>query len=329
MLNLLKMPGRLAGTLFAAALLAAGQGGAARPGAVNYIEGQVSLDGQALSQKSIGNTEVGPGQVLQTQDGKVEMLLTPGVFLRLNNNSAVKMVSPSLSDTRVELVKGAAMVEAAEVMKENHLTITENGVTTLLKKQGIYEFNASQPSVAVFDGEAQVQREDRNVDVGKGKEVLLTADNTKLKTQKFDRENTDMLYNWSKLRSEYMAEANMSSAQTIVVNNPGWWYGTGWYWNPYFDSWAFVPGDGLFYSPFGFGFFSPLYWSHYAPYYGFNRFGYGRGFYSGRAIVGRPGVGVQAGRVQAAPAARSFGGGGFRGGGGFGGGGFHGGGGRR
>jgi len=321
MLNLLKTPGRIIGTLFAAALVAAGQGATARPGAVNYIEGQVTLDGSALNQKSIGNVEVSPGQVLETRDGKVEMLLTPGVFLRLNSNSAVKMISPSLIDTRVELVKGEAMVEAAEVMKENHLDIVDNGVNTLLKKRGIYKFNASQPMVAVYDGEAQVQRDDRTVDVGKGREVSLADQNVKLTTQKFDRNNTDGLYDWSKLRSEYMAEANMSTAQTIVVNNPGWWYGTGWYWNPYFDSWAFMPGSGLFYSPFGFGFYSPRYWAAYAPYYGF-----GRGvILPGHGLIaGRPAIAVPAGRMPAlspgvrmggAPAMRSFGGG-FHGGGG-------------
>jgi hypothetical protein len=295
------------GTLFAGALLVAAQGVTARPGAVNYIEGQVSLDGQALTRQSIGNVEAGPGQVLETQNGKAEMLLTPGVFLRLSSNSAVKMVSPSLTDTRVELLKGEAMVEAAQVMKENRLNVEDHGANTVLQKAGIYKFNADQPLVAVYQGEAEVQRNDHTVEAGKGKEVLLADSDTKLKTQKFDRSYTDDLYNWSKLRSEYMAEANMATAQTIVVNNPGWWYGTGWYWNPYFASWAFVPGGGLFYSPFGFGFYSPVYWAHYAPYYrlgGFARAG----------VVAAPGVRTPAvGAIRTAPAVRSFSGG-FRGG---------------
>jgi len=284
---------------------------------VNYTEGQVTLNGQAIGQKQIGYSQVEPGQVLETQDGKAEMLLTPGVFLRLSNQSAVRMVSPSITDTRVELLRGEAMVEADQVLPENRLDVMEAGANTIIQKHGIYEFRANQPAVAVFDGKAEVQQDDRTADLGKDRQVLLSQNNPKLKTEHFDAkqaEMTDPLYNWSKLRSEYVAEANMSTAQTVVVANPWWWYGTGWYWNPYFDSFAFMPGAGYLYSPFGFGFYSPAYWAYAGPYFGYRGF-YGRGF-----VAGRPGAAF-AGRA-AVPAARMGGfGGGHFGGGHFGGGG--------
>jgi hypothetical protein len=113
---------------------------------------------------------------------------------------------------------------------------------------------------------------DGTVDVGKGKQLRLDP-NARLKPQKFDRDEHDALYNWSKLRSQYLAEANEASVRTIVVNRGGW-YGSGWYWNPYFDTWSYVPGDGLFMSPFGFGFYSPAYWYYNRPVY---YYGYGPG----------------------------------------------------
>lgn len=305
MRNLLKTSGRLAGTLFAAALLLSAQGQTkiARPGTVNYVEGIVSINGQSLGAKQMGNTELAPGQVLETQDGKAEMLLTPGVFLRLNDHSAVKMISPSLTDTRVELLRGTAMMEAAQVEKENHLDVMDHGANTVIQKHGIYAFRADQPMVAVFEGEAQVQQNDRTAKLKKGKEVALGADNPDLKVQKFDvkkTEDTDPLYAWSKLRSEYVAEANMSLAQTVVVGGgPGWWYGTGWYWNPYFDSWAFMPGAGYLYSPFGWGFYSPAYWgAYYAPYYRFGRY---------PILPGRVGAFNRGSAFRTAPAFRSSG----------------------
>ncbi len=321
MVNLLRSSGRVAGTLLAAALLLPAQGRVARPGTVNYTEGIVSFNCQAVGQKQVGSLEVAPGQVLETQDGKAEMLLTPGVFLRLGDHSALRMVSPSITDTRVELLRGTAMIEAAQVEKENHLDVADHGSETLIQKHGIYSFNANQPAVAVFDGEAQVREEDRTAELHKGRELALDTAGPKLKPQSFDvkkAEESDPLYAWSKLRSEYVAEANMSLAQTVVVNSPGWWYGTGWYWNPYFDSFAFMPGAGYMYSPFGWGFYSPAFWGGYiAPYYGFGRFP----IYPGRirAFAVSPGFrgGVAApgfrGGVAPAPAFRGFAGGGVRG----------------
>src|ERR1700689_3654734 len=139
MVNLLKTPGRLAGTLLAAGLAAWAQGGMAQPGAVNYTEGQVFVNGQAL--RASETAHVQPGQVLETRDGKAEMLLTPGVFLRLNNNSQARMVSNSITNTRIELLQGEAMVEAAQVEMANNLTIADAGSSTQIDKRGIYQFN--------------------------------------------------------------------------------------------------------------------------------------------------------------------------------------------
>src|ERR1700759_3743224 len=64
-----------------------------QPGAVNYVEGQANLDGRPLPPASVGSINLEKGQVVNTQAGKLEVLLTPGVFLRLADNSSAKMVS--------------------------------------------------------------------------------------------------------------------------------------------------------------------------------------------------------------------------------------------
>src|SRR6516165_8248945 len=69
------------------------------PGTLNYLEGQATIDGKLLNSTSMGSEVAGPGQILNTQaGGKVEMLLTPGVFLRLGENSEARMVSSGLAD---------------------------------------------------------------------------------------------------------------------------------------------------------------------------------------------------------------------------------------
>lgn len=301
MINIWKGQSLWIGGLFLAAVLPLAQAAApAIPGTINYIEGQVTLSGRALTPKSAGSTQMEPNQVLATTHGKAEILLTPGIFLRIGDNSSVRLVSPELANTQVELLTGEALVEATEVLKANNITVLDHGATTRLEKNGLYDFKAAPPMVAVYDGKASVLMDDQKATLGKGKEVQLAAG--KLKAQGFDRKAQDPLYAWSSLRSEYASEASVGMARTIVVDG-GWW-GPGWYWNSGWGMYSYLPGSYL-YSPFGWGFFSPGY-AYYAPLYR-------GGFYRGGFVGSRSGL---AGRGFA-PAARSGGfSGGFHGGGG-------------
>jgi FecR protein len=331
---------------FLAALLSASAWGAsadqpnavATPGTVNYVEGQVSIGQQVLDSNSIGSAKLEPNQFLFTGTGKAEVLLTPGVFLRVGDNSSVQMVLPDLTNTQVALVKGEATVEVTQIQPENNIQVTVNGATTQLLKRGLYDIDADNGVVRVFEGEADVTEGSRRVKVKAGHEVS-TANNTVSKETSFDKsayESSD-LYRWTSLRSSYLAEANADAAPLYVDGAD--WYGAGWYWDPWYGAYTFIPGDGIFYSPFGWGFYSPFYagWAPFGWGYGFGYYGhYHHQFgpdYHGWGTGPHYNPGVRGGGLSAGPGASGFhGGGGFRGGsfgGGFhgGGGGFHGGGG--
>jgi hypothetical protein len=320
------------------------------PGTLNYVEGNVSMGSQALNSKSIGSAELEMGQSLTTEAGKAEILLTPGVFLRVGDHSSVKMVSSSLTDTEVALNGGEAIVEVAEIHPENDIRIAADGETTTLLKTGLYDFDLNQQQLRVFEGKARVEYGDRHLDVKGGREFPLGGTDQS-KPRKFDKNSYDQadLYRWSSLRSAYVAEANVDAAGIYADSGwgpwgPGWW-GAGWYWDPWFDGFTFIPGDGIFYSPFGWGFYSP-WWVYQAPFYGrsgyrypgvYHHFstnyrnwgpgnhyvggsGYARGIYRG---PGSSGGGFHSG-PRFGGGSRGFSGGGFHGGG-FQGGGFHGG----
>jgi hypothetical protein len=232
--------------------------------------------------------------------------LTPGVFLRLGDHSAMRMQNPSLTNTSVEVLRGEALVEATDLHHANDIQIVDHGATTTLDKNGLYSFKADQPEVAVYDGKATVSDGDKRQDLKKGKYVEL-AD---LKTEKFDTKQGDELYRWSDLRSEYLSEASVSSARTYVVGDLGW-YGGGWYWNPWYGYYSYLPGDGFLYSPFGWGFYAPWAIGYYhGPYYRYGTVGVSRGFAGGGRAVGAPRAASFAPRAatSAGPA-----GGGFRG----------------
>ncbi len=294
----------------------------AMPGTLNYVEGQASIGDQTLDAKSVGQAGLQDGQVLATGNGKAEILLTPGVYLRLGDHSSVKMLSTSLTNTQVRVEQGEAMLEVDQIYKENYIHVNQASADTRVEKTGLYDFNTVNNVIRVFDGKAIVAANDHTTTVKGGHEVNV-SDNAKLKSRGFNKNDVrkdDDLYRWSSLRSEYLSQANVDAARLYYVNGawgPGWW-GPGWYWSPWFAGFTYLPGDGFFYSPFGWGFYSPI-MVYRAPlvvargYHSFNGsrpVAIGRGFHAHAVTAFH---GAPAGGFHGAPAGSGFhgGGGGF------------------
>jgi hypothetical protein len=311
----------------------------ARPGTINYVEGQVTIDGQMLTSQSVGTAEVATGQTVATLNGKAEVLLTPGVFLRLGDNSAVTMVTPDLTKTEVQLDRGVAEVEVDQLYKQNDILIDQGPAQAVLLKDGLYEFDATANQVRVFDGLASVspaQNAKKWITLKDHHSLAITGE--AVKPADFNDQlaaNQDPLYSWSKLRADYLGQANLNLAETYA-GSP---YNPGWMWDQGMMDYTWLPYDGMFMDPFGFGFYSP--WYLYGGGFIYPGYGFGGGYYGGYGNRGGYGVhGPYRGGTATAPG-RGFSGGGLRGGvaaapgrgfsgggGGFsGGGGFHGGGG--
>ncbi|MGC2659218.1 MAG: FecR family protein [Bryobacteraceae bacterium] len=239
----------------------------ARPGVINYIEGQAFWNGQAISPKARGpNLILNSNDTLSTTVGKVEVLLNPGVFLRLGDNTQIRMISPSLANPQVEVAQGEAILEVVQIVKGSQIQIADSGASITVRKGGVYRITAQpQPTVEVYAGKVEVQFNGRSREAGKGHQVILTAN---LPEHGFNTKAPDELYAWSNVRSEYDAGASFASASSLYANNSaGAGYGgytPGWYWNSGWDSWAWLPGGNYFFSPFGWGFYSPFY-TGYAP----------------------------------------------------------------
>jgi hypothetical protein len=147
------------------------------------------------------------------------------------------------------------MLEVDQLYKENDLSVVVGATTTRIDKEGLYDFQAQPGDIRVLDGKATVYEGDAHTNLKKGHEVLLA--NAALKSQSLNTEavETDALYRWSKLRGQYLADANVGMAYSVGAY--GGWNGPGWYWDPFWSFYAFLPGNGFFYNPFGWGFYSP------------------------------------------------------------------------
>jgi hypothetical protein len=240
-------------------------------GTVNYFQGDVSIDGIQLVSHVGRFSSVKEQSVLKTGEGRAELLLTPGVILRVGANSSVRMLDNDLMHTQVQLISGTAMLEATESgtdVKDPPVTITYNNFQSQPVKHGIYEISSDPARVRVYEGEARVTlgNSDDWTKVKDGHEVALT---TEMTSSKFDDKVADDLYLWSRDRSGYLAAANLSSARALADNlrsfggfgwNAAMWNGFsgGWYYNPFLNMYSYMPFGAGVMSPFGYGIFNPI-----------------------------------------------------------------------
>ncbi len=289
------------GALFFPALGPAQTITSAHSGTVHYFEGDVSIEGQVLVAKPARFPELKLQEVLRTGQGRAELLLTPGVFLRVAENSAVRMLDNRLLSTRVEVVSGSAMVESEDPrmsIKDSPVTLVYRDYEVRMVKHGLVEVNADPAEVKVFKGEAEVSAAANRAVIKEGRLVPLAAG---LVAEKFDAKTADDLYLWARDRSESLSAANMASARSISSSyaDGGRSWNGGWYYNPHMSMFTYVPAQGSYSSPFGFGFFSPAaIYSAYSPVYSFYGAAAPRGPAQSTSLVSPVRGGGEAGGMQ-------------------------------
>ena len=247
----------------------------AKSGMVHYLEGEAFLDNKPVDIKYSLFPEIKEGQVFRTSaEGRAEILLNPGTFLRVAENSSFKMIDKRLIDTRIDMLSGVSIIEVAELQKDNNLTVAFKDGTVELHKAGMYRIDADTSELRVYKGEAIVVRGGQTLTV---KEAHLTQlAGVTGSPQKFDNQMGDTFYRWAARRAGSISVANLSAAKTL--RDSGYTSGTGssWRYNPFFGMFTFIPGNGMYYSPFGYYFYSPrTILRAYEPYY--NNAGYGGG----------------------------------------------------
>jgi hypothetical protein len=254
------------GVLFSTTALYADTPAHARVGTLEYTEGAVFLNGQALSAEKSGSQVVNRGGSLKTADGHAEMLLTPGIYLRLGHNSSALLENDSLTDTRVRLQQGSAMLEVDNLHKENRIAMDVGDASVRVKKNGLYRFDTNPPAVDVIKGKVEATAGSLRRTAGKNHQIALAAE---LQSAKFKEDKNAELDRWSRLRSEYEAEANVGAAQYAYDMGWGWGY-PGWFWNPWFSTWTWLPWRSWYLNPYGFVYWSPVVVYHAFPerYYG-------------------------------------------------------------
>jgi hypothetical protein len=235
-----------------------------RPGALNSVQGQVTVDGREVVPARIRSEALGAKQAIRTWRGRAELLLTPGTYLRIGNHSEARLLSRSLENTRVRVVRGTALLEA-EAGYKSDLTVEMDGTRTKIDKKGLYGFNASRKAIAVLHGKATVYDGQSRVTLKNNRHLLIGSEK-RLRPGKLNKRafQSTPLFRWSMLRNRYEAEAKRSVQRQLAQT--GRWYGPGWYWSGFWGFYTYLPSAGWYAGPY----FAP-----YGPPYLYGPWGWG------------------------------------------------------
>lgn len=217
----------------------------AQAGTVQFIVGSVYLDGQQLHKAPLSFPVLKDHQELRTDRGRVEILLAPGVFLRMGQQSALRMLDNRLENTLLTVEKGRVLIEVVELVNDGRTQIQCGQAMTEFQKKGLYRFDAHAEDLQVFAGEAEIVAGEQKVSIGRSRRATLQGT---IAVAPFHRKSVDMLYKWAAQRSFQLFQANLASGSNQKPTN--WVYtALGWFWNPDYGAQAWAGASMMKYLP--------------------------------------------------------------------------------
>jgi len=288
----------------------------ARAGFVNYKHGRVLLP-KGTDGKDVRQLET--GQTAGTGIGRLELLLAPGSFLRLDNESEIRLLSSRLTDVQVELLSGTATLEVNEIPRQAALAILWRNQTIPAEHSGVFRFEPGNDSMRIYVESGKLKLANQTVKAGNY--VDLAAGGTLTAALRFNRKNIDEFDRWNQARGYQLARSSYSAANSFLSRSSAFPGSSLWYWDPFGLGYTYLPYRSSVMSPWGFYYYSPrTIYSHPGSAGGGGSVSQPSG--GGAAVVSTPGSGTPPGSGSGG----SVVGGGGRPGGGYAGGGHPGGG---
>lgn len=250
----------------------------AKAGGINAITGGASVTsrGEASWQQLMITDDLNAGDRVKTDfDGRVEILLNPGSYLRLGGNSEVELMDNSLANLEVKLLRGTAIVEAtgADGLELN-IGISTPHTRLAIVRQGLYRLNVvPEDATELIVRKGRVILSDSHTKVKGGNKVIFSATNvTVAKLTSEEKKHKDEVESWSKQRAEMVAKANRNITNGMLNSafaafDPTFPYGFSrplglWFFNPRLSCYTFLPFFYGWGSPYG-GWYSTAIYSPY------------------------------------------------------------------
>jgi antitoxin (DNA-binding transcriptional repressor) of toxin-antitoxin stability system len=287
----------------------------AKAGGVNAVSGKVMVKTKDQAERLLtSQDDLASGDIVSTGLGsQVEVLLNPGTYLRLAENSEFVMADTALDNLLVRLTKGSVIIEATgpDEIQLNIPVITDQARMTIVRA-GVYRFNVAKGTTELIVRKGRVELNGTNERVKGGKKVTLTSSGETV--AKLTKDDKDQFDDWSKTRGQTLARANTKlnprtvngylMAGSLGYGSFGFSRWGLWTWSPFASCYTFLPYYYGWGSPYG---------SYYDAY-----FNHGGGYYGG-GYYGNNGGGIITNNSSGSGGSSGYPGGGTSGGSGSGG----------
>jgi hypothetical protein len=247
----------------------------AKAGGVNAVTGPATMRqrGDSEWQQLTIKEDLEAGDVVRTgHDGRVEMLLNPGSYLRIGGDSEFELSDNSLQNLELRLIRGTAIVEAtgfdgAELL----INITTPHTRMAIVRKGLYRVSVvpgDATELIVRKGRVMLDGSHTKVDGG-NKVVFSNTSFSVAKLRDADKKNPDNLDAWSKERAKTVAQANRAvNRRDMILAMAGFNDDWGrfsprssglWMFSARYGCYTFMPFYGGWGSPYGPSYYGSIY----------------------------------------------------------------------
>jgi FecR protein len=239
----------------------------AKAGGINAITGQATVRAKSDSdwQQLMVTDDLNAGDRVRTgYDGRIEILLNPGSYLRVGGDSEVELSDNTLANLELRLTKGTAVVEATGVDGvELNINISTPHTRIAIVRHGLYRVSVvpgNATELVVRKG--RVVLSDSQTKVKGGNKVVFSQTKVSVaKMTKEEKKREDTIDAWGKERAELLAKANRRIndrmlATAFANRDPfaDWRFARGfglWFYNSFAGCYTFIPWYYGWRSPYG------------------------------------------------------------------------------
>ncbi len=267
----------------------------AKAGGINAVTGRAAVHAKGNSeweQLTIKDDLEAGDMVKTSTDGRVEILLNPGSYMRVGENSQFELANNSLENLEIRLISGTAIVEATGADDtELMINITTPHTRLAIVRRGLYRINVVPgDATELIVRKGRVLLADSQTKVKGGTKIIFSGSSVSVaKLEKADKKSIDNLEAWSKQRAETVAQANRKiqgrDLNLLLASYGDYWSrrfsasSSGlWLFNSRFGCFTFLPFYLGWGSPYGSLYSNAFYGGYYSGYYG------GRPLYGGRVV---------------------------------------------